>query len=388
VKDSAATEVTVPVTITVRDPLTTMTRVDLTTGMGAWPTLVSGRCYTFDGNYTSWGVPNTDGLVNVVFMRHPSASSTPSIAGLTFDSRDENDINTTITRSRGIRAYGIDVGPVRWGVTGFDWCSVKNGRVSSFGPSIDVAYVWRESLIQPWGNSTVANNIRLPDGLCLYNTGELNTYGDYVLFTPDVTDLGLYGVDLCKNSGGSGGQVFRGRMHRAIFRHCRFRNTVDSTGYGRFEGGECRSANGDVPDEWRSDCRVGDYAGGYQYGYPSQDNDVTNCYMGAAGEDVPSNGIGTGPENNNTGEPKQGQRYCYFENVTFHSTGPSAAFGGGLWVGARHLRYAGGSTVSIAWNFEGAGPGGVGGNYERLPPGENGPRINESTSTRPVPTPF
>lgn len=383
VKDSADREVTTSVTVVVRDPLTNMTRVDLTTGSGAWPTLQSNRVYTLNGNYSSWGVPNLNGLTNIVFMPHPDATSAPTIAGLTLDTRVEANINTTITRPRGIRVDGINVGPLRWGITGFDWCSVSNGRVSSCGASISQSYVYDEAIANSRG-ATVANNIRLPVGLCLWNTGECNSYGSYVLITADALDASFYGVDFHKNDGNANGSVVRGPWKRAIFRHCRWRCTGSATGYGRFEGRECRSANGNMPDDWSEDGTLGNYAGGYRFGYAAEDCDVTNSVMGAAGETRPNNGIGTGPENNDAGWPAQGQRYCYFENVEFydHGTNVSAAFGGGLWVGARHLRYSTGGNVSITWNNGGTG------NPNRLPAGENGPNINETTSTRPVPTPF
>jgi hypothetical protein len=218
----------------------------------------------------------------------------------------------------------------------------------------------------------------------MWNTGECNSDGSFVLFSHDVIDASYYGVDFNKNDGVGGGQVFRGRWKRAIFRHCLFRNIGASTGYGRFEGGECRSAAGNVPDEWIEDGTVGTYAGGFKYAYPAEDNDVINCVMGIAGETRPNNGFGTGPQNNDVGFPAQGQRYCYFENVQLydHGTNVSASFGGGLWVGARHIRYSTGGEVPISWNNGGLG------NFNRLPAGENGPNINEAVSTRPVPTPF
>lgn len=383
VKDSADREVTRSVTIVVRDPLTNMTRVDLTTGSGAWPTLQSNRVYTLNGNYSSWGVPNLNGLTNIVFMPHPDATSTPTIAGITLDTRTEGSLNTTITRPRGIRTDGIDVGPLRWGMVGFDWCSFSNGRVSSSGGSYAQGYIFQEAVNNSRG-ATVANNIRLPMGLCLWNTGECNSFsGDFGMYGNE-TYCAFYGVDLNKENATAGAQVFRGRWRKSMFRHCRFRCSGTSTGYGRFEGGECRASQGNVPDEWREDTRAGDYAAGELYGYAAEDCDVTNCVMGAAGETRPANGIGTGPQNNDAGFPAQGQRYCYFENVEFydHGTNVSAAFGGGLWVGARHLRYSTGGNVPITWNNGGTG------NPNRLPAGENGPNINETTSTRPVPTPF
>jgi hypothetical protein len=389
--DSADRVVERSITINVLDPLTALTRVDLTTGMGAWPTLVNHRCYTFNGNYDSWGVPNTNGLVNIAFVPHPDATTTPSIAGLTFDTRVDGALSGSITRPRGIRSNGIHVGDVRWGPTGFDWCSVSNGSVTSCGPSISQSYMWDQALVQPWGNESVANNIRFPIGFCLWNTGECNSYGDFGLYSNDIIDASYYGLDLNKDDLAEGGQGFRGRWKRAIFRNCRVRCENPATGYGRFEGGECRAANGNMPDEWREDGRVGYYgtgAGGdnpgYKYGYAAEDIDFTNFYFGAAGETQPENGIGTGPENNLVGFPPQGQRRIIFENGHIHIPGVSVSFGGGMAVGARHLRYASnGEPVPIAWTQEGGT-----GNVNRLPGGlgggEDSPKINETNSTRKV----
>ena len=150
---------------------------------------------------------------------------------------------------------------MRWGITGFDWCAFGNGHVTSVDGSISQTYVWDEALANGLG-ATVANNIRFPVGLLLWNTGECGSTSPFVVYSPSITKAAYYGVDFHKSDGYGGGQVYRGRWRESFARHCRFRNTGASTGYGRFEGGECREANGGVPDAWRDDARVGDYEGG------------------------------------------------------------------------------------------------------------------------------
>ncbi|MBL9022205.1 MAG: PKD domain-containing protein [Myxococcales bacterium] len=383
VRDSAGREGSVSLTVEVLDPLTELTRVDLSADMGQWPSLASHHVYTLSGDLTGWGDLDLTGLVNVVFIPHPDSPAAPTLSGVTLDRRTEGALGETITRPRGIRFDGVDCGSVRWGMTGFDWCAFGNGRVSSIDAAFAQAYVWSQAVVNGLG-AEVANNIRFPIGLLLWNTGECGGSGSpYVLFSPGITKAAYYGVDFHKSDGGGGGQVFRGRWRQSIFRHCRFRNTGPSTGYGRFEGGECREANGGVPDPWRDDGRVGDYDGGYLYGYAAEDNDITSCVMGADGASVPVAGFGAGPENNLPDFPNQGQRYCYYENIAVHGDvlGTSlnaAAFGGGLWVGARHVRFGDGTSVDID----------ISPNTERLPPGENGPYIEEETSSRPEPTPL
>jgi hypothetical protein len=381
-KDSADREATVSLTVTVQDPLTALTRVDLSTGAGSWGTLQSNRCYTLDGDYTSWGSPPINGLVNVKFVRHPSASANPQIASVNLDSRTEGSMGTAITRTRGVCFDRVDCAGVQWGLPGFDWCSFSRGAVPTLNYQFNQVASFQDAVSLGRGE-TVANNIRYPIGLMLWDTGVMTSSGSFVIYSHNISYFAAYGVDFHKNDGDSGGQVFRGRWYRSIWRHCRFRNTGASTGYGRFEGGECRAANSNLPDEWRTDARVGDYAGGFVYGYPAEDNDVTNCYFGASGETQPANGIGTGPENNLEGFPNQSQRYCYFENFYIHTTGVQVRFGGGLWISARHGRYNSNESTVPA-DIENAGAG----NSNRLPDNEEGPYLLELTSTRPVPTAF
>lgn len=387
IRDSEARETTVTNTIVVRDPAVAMTTVAIPVSAGAWPTLLDNRCYLLDpgGDYTSFGTLDTTGRVNVVFtVNGPGANAT--IGEWRIEGRTEGAMNTTITRTRGVRLDRINTTSIRYSLPGFDWCSISRApaQVTSYGPLFSQRQSFLDVVALGLG-ATVANNIRYPIGWCAYDAGEFRSYGQFVLFSNLGTEECWIGNDLHKNDGGGGGQVFRGTWHRMIMRHNRLRNTGASTGYGRFEGQECRSANGDLPDEWRSDARVGDYGAGFAYGYAAEDNVFESNQLGASGATIPAAGVGAGPENNISGQPRQGQRYCLYENNNVFGTvtGTSingASFGGGLWVGARVLRYMGnGANVDINTS----GP-----NTNRLPPGENGPYVNTQTNTRPVPTPF
>lgn len=387
IRNSEGDELTITNTIIVRDPAVSMTTQTILVSAGAWPVLQSNRCYLLEpgGDYTGFGALDTTGLVNVVFTVS-GAGANAQIGQWTIDRRTEGEMGSAITRTRGVRLDRINTTAIRYGLPGFDWCSISRApsQITSYGPLFSQGQAFNDAVTFSRGE-TVANNIRYPIGWCAYDAGEFRSYGSFVLFSTSGTEEAWIGCDLHKNDGDGGGQVFRGRWYRAIFRHNRLRNTGSSTGYGRFEGGECRAANGDLPDEWRSDARAGDYVGGFLYGYPAQDNIAEENQYGASGATTPAAGIGTGPENNLVGQPKQSQRYCVFENNSVFGTvmGTSlngASFGGGLHIGARVLKYLGnGADVSI----DTSNP-----NTNRLPPGENGPYINTQTNTRPVPTAF
>lgn len=372
VKDPDDRESTITFTVVVQDPQTVYDVVSISEG-GAWPTMASGTCYTIAAglNVTAKGTPNTDGLRDIVFMKTGSGAD-PLMAQFTPDSR--RTPNGPVTRASNVRLWNIDTTALAIDTVGFDFCGVVGGRCRHVeAPIID--YVWDNDV----NTEAKALSIRRVRGVILWDCGEVNITGDYV-WIGDASTFVMQGLDLHKEGGASGGHVIRGGFHHSVWRHNKFRVTAASTTYMKFTA----VPGPGVPSDWRSDDVYGTWSGGSKprYHVATQLNAIQNNYYGDA-TDSSELGIGVTPENNDGGGagPFDGLELTSVEDNYFHRA--SGGFGvslGGRNLGSRNNRYSAGSGGYVAV--------GESHNPNRIPSGWDGPYVNETTNTRPVPSAF
>lgn len=283
------------------------------------PAFVNGGVYNAPAGGT-W--PNIgshlNGLHNVT-IRKVGSGADPYFPEVNLESRNEPD--GTVTRTRGIRFLGCDVGKVTCGNLGFDYCSFTNGWVRcvelpTWYSAAEQAYSNRDTRTPDQGR-----NVRTPRGLFLQSTGVLGqpAGSDYVMFVDGLQELHLRGVTLRKTTGGQ--HILRGVLYRSSIRNCIEEATGETpTSINKLQGWDCTlglslPSNTGTPDEWPEDDTVvafnpvapgGDGKPNRMLGLPSWMVCWSDCILGPAGTSQPTTNFGVGPENNIPDQPAQG----------------------------------------------------------------------------------
>lgn len=384
-RDSAGNESTIAVNVVVTAP---PTAVHLPVSRGAWPAWTSGTHYTLDagGNYTSFGPIETTDRHGILISK-VGAGADPVVAGVNVDAR--NEVAAPVVRSKNIRLRGVDVGYFTSGAVGFDYSGVVEGRLRRY-TSAPYGYVFDQAVENGRG-LTVADNVRYPRGFFAWSSGEmLHDPGSGYAFYGFGRAFHLVGVRLNKDGGGGGAHCMRGSFDSTSVRHSVLLNTVASTSFIKIQGNDCKLSP--TPDAWRDDDRAGDYARGLSYGYPTRYMAIHRVQFGAPGQVVPVANAGFGPENADAPNygvsppvnAHQGVELSVYEDcVWFGSTSGTALAAlefRGRALGVRNLRYDLGAGGNV--------PASSGVQIARVPPGWNGPYVNETGNTRPVPSPF
>lgn len=389
-KDSLNNEADISFDVVVQEPTTALTTVNIPVAAGSWGTLTSERCYTIDrgGDYSSFGIPNTNGLFEVIFKATGSGAD-PIIAGLTPDSRNNFSSGT---RARGIRTHGVDVKNFTYGAVGCDYSGVIDGRCR--GMEIAPHYFYFDNLT-PFAEAT-ANSIRYARGILMQANGAvMNNPNAQYMFIGAALGFAVVGYDMHKNAN-SGEHIHRGQFGDAPFRYNRIYSTVATTTWTKMNGLEVYGyTNGSAVDDWTAhDCRVGDYATAVAHGqvngklgYPGYRWFYHCCQFGASGDTNAGGIAGPEPQNNTLGEGDVGQTLyeglilCGFEDCVSYRNGPAStddvvhSAGQNLFV--RNFRRNQGAGTYISSSRH---------NENKIPPGLEGPYIDQTTNTRPVPS--
>lgn len=380
-KDSLGNEATISMSV-VLSAATSLTTVNLPVSNGSWGTLSSNRYYTLDGggDYRSWGRPPTNGLTNVIFGKAGSGAD-PRVSSF----QPEN-YGYRANRAAGIRMIDIDIDEVSMdSVVGFDHCYVVNGRprtMNAAGGSQDLAY------FPGAANETESNQVRYPNGMVFWNTGETNTSTastNYIAIGT-IDSVGIYGGYLNHNSG-TGEHNIRGTYRDLIVRYSKITNTAASQHktFLKLGGKEFATASQSAPTEWRSDQRVGVW-GGAAYGYPTRRNVFHNTQFAGPGVTIPLSMGGIAPQNNDIDGTKEGSELSGIEDCTIYGTTAMNTEGGddfdlgGRSLAIRNLRYNQGAGSYM--------PASTGIFPNKIPTGWGGDYIDETTNTRPLPSDF
>lgn len=380
-KDSVGNEATISFSVVVSAP---PTATNIAVGAGAWPTWANSTHYTLDrgSDYSGFGNIDLSDKHNILISA--TGSGADPIVG-TFRPETSN-YSSTIQRSRNIRLQNIDANRFSYNGQGFDYVGIIGGRVRNIDPTAPSAYYFGE--LVTLGQEANANSCKYARGLFLWDCGEVSAdiNNDYVF----IGVLRAYHAqNVTFRHTGTGAPTFehntRGIWDRTTWRNCLFYNDAHQKSWIKGNGLEVYGiTNGDQPDTWRSDDRVGDYALGGVYGYPGHMSFFYNVQFGVTGDAAPDQPAGFGPQNNDIDGTYEGLDLCGYENCVAFGSNPVCVLGDNFNFSGRNLfmrnvKYmTGGADLPYSNGF----------NTNKMPPGWNGPYINENTNTRPVPTAF
>jgi len=168
-------------------------------------------------------------------------------------------------------------------------------------------------------------------------------------------------------------------------------NTTQHKSWFKFQGSE--QYDGGEPTPWRSDDRVGDYAGGVtlgHYGYPSSYIVVHRMQLGNAGENLPDQAAGFGPQNADqevTGVEVEGVEYSLYEDIVTYDANNVGDIDnyinlGGRYLGVRNVRMNMGTGAYVQYHEI------TGDKAVKIPAGWAIGYLQEDANTRPVTSQF
>jgi hypothetical protein len=374
-RDSLGNEQTVSFNVVVSAPAAP-TIIEV--AAGSWPTWVSGTHYALraDGNYTSFGAMDFNGLHNVIVSK-TGAGADPIVGTVRYDSRNVVDLpEASISLSRGIRLLDIDVALLEEGGLQFVHCGIVRGRCRTFQGGIKEFYYDNDA-------TTVnqRNSIRQARGMFFFDCGEIIRGPDNYCMIGFAWKRHIQGVYMHMHSA-AGASVATARLydHESSIRNCQFGSSYQDgnwqtwvTMIGTSIGADYPTAY--VPVAWTD--QVGRPDGSGVYKVVNRKFSVQNCVLGVAGQPWPNGPMSIGgPVNTSWLADMYG-----IEDSTIGLTG-ATAYGvtstvtmSGRNLYARNVKYPGGADLAIGVSS---------------PPDAayDGPYFNESTNTRPVPTAF
>lgn len=389
VKDSQGTEDDISLTVVVAAS-STLTTVHIPVTEVAWPTFESSRRYTLDAgeDYSALGCIHTDTLHNVVFEKTGTGAD-PIIDCLRPESREwigSGGKSLSTTRAAHIRTYEIDVKDYGTRAMGADYSGVVNGRCRRYtAPGHGFEFDQRVM----YGTEAQANTVRLSRGVFLWNCGQMSATDSYVIID-GARAMHVYGVQQVHDGTGNEHNT-RGVFQRSSWRYGNVYNLNQHKSWFKFQGAE--QWDGEEPTTWRSDDRVGDYAGGVtlgRYGYPSSYIVVHRMQLGNAGENLPTEPAGFGPQNADqevTGVEVEGVEYSLYEDVVAYDDSNIGDDGnainlGGRYLGVRNVRMDMGAGAYVQY-AEITGIKAV-----KIPDGWAVGYLQENANTRPITSEF
>jgi hypothetical protein len=345
---------------------------------GAWPSWVSGTHYALraDGNYTSFGAMNFNGLHNIIVSK-TGAGADPIVGIFRPDSRNVVNLpEASISLSRGIRFLDIDVAEMQENGLQFVHCGVVRGRCRTFLSGPKEYYYDNDA-------TTVneRNSLRQTRGLFLIDCGEMNRGPDNYVMIGIGWHRHMKGVYFhLETPGGASVAVTRLYEHESSIRNCQFGLTTQDgqvqtwmTYIGTSIGADYPTDY--VPVAWTD--QIGRPDGSGVYKVINRRSSIQDCYCGVPGQAWP-NGPGSigGPVNTSWLA-----ELLTVENVVVNLTGAPAypitenVSMSGRNLAARNFKYVGGADVAVTPTTP-------------QDAAYDGPYFNESTNSRPVPTAF
>jgi hypothetical protein len=380
-RDSSGNEATVSLSVTVSNQTVTRT---IPTSDGAWGTIVSGGRYLLNAgsDYTSFGILEVKGLHNVLFQKTGSGAD-PIISGFRPGWTD-GELSVSRTQTRHVRTDGIDVAILYGAQNGWLNCGVVNGRLRRWDtPSLTFA----------WGAASsdlARSQINYPKGTFLYNCGQVSendSANSITLAFWSSLHFHAQGVDFFGDNITQ--HILRNFHAMSSYRNCRiwsdaasWIHPIKQQAIGDYETPSNLVARVNW-DEGPTDSRVGTTNARPPGGtYPRACDSIAYHSMqlgSSSGETPRGSNIAT---QNNLAFDELMERITVENSLSPWTSIPT--FGVmGRQVGVRQVRADSGSgAYATAARSVGAGePVGY-------PPAYDGPFINETINTRPVPTAF
>lgn len=365
-RDTLGNEATLTFTVQVNAPPTATL---IPVSAGSWPSFSSGSHYTLEagGNYSSFGTLSCNGLHNIVFSKTGSGAD-PIIPNFAPEGR-AFVTSSPLPRARHIRIKDIDTGRLTMNTVGFVHCGAVGGRVRGIGsPNYTGSYNFVGSSQRPY--------FYYPRGVFLWDCGEVTatagSNGQYV-WIDAARRLHVVNCDFHKE-GSAGNHCVRMGGDQSAWRNTRFRSSVSAVTLYKSQG------EGFVAWDQSSD-NVGDGVSSAT-GYTHEKNYHWGCIYNATGSSIPQIGVTWEPQNDTSAE---GVQLCVVEDSvsaqsSIESLGNFGVWMGGRNVGVRNLRGSNGTGsyfTGLTAHHDGA-----------LPPEWQGPYIQESANSRPVPSAF
>jgi hypothetical protein len=361
-KDPDDREQTITLTVVVEDP---GAGTNISEG-GSWPTWASNTVYNLAAgtDHSAKGNIDLNGLHNVL-IRKTGEGADPIVSNFRPDARTLS--GSSITQTKHCRLWGVDCASMTWGAHGHLYCGVIEGRCRTLGWAPG-EYQWDHDV----DTEQKALNLRWPRGCFFWRCGEINANaGGHIIITSG-RSMVFRGVDLHKNSGGSGTHLMRGIYDRLDISHCRVWSTATVVTYMKIQGG----GGG---DDWPENDVVGIWGVGREILGTKYCN-IRENQFGVSGDTNPDGNVQFEPESNDTELPDQyASISCYEDNVWFEATqaGANISLGGRSLMARNNLLNMGaGSNHGVTTSF----------NPNRIPDGWDGPYI--TSGTRPVPSEF
>lgn len=417
-KDPNGVEATISMTIVV-NALAAATHIPV--AAGAWPTWTTNTVYTLQagGDYSSFGTIRIDGGGGTTNQKHririmkTGGGADPIISGFNPDGR--NEMTAGVNRNANVVLVDIDAGGFSAGQNGYLFCGFVRGRCRGMTLDSGAGYSFSQAIKNARG-SAIANNIRHPRGVILWECGEVNNASAYCIIGSAHAAI-IQGVDFNVNT--DHGDLAHNREHvlrlyfaRSAVRYNRLRATFQIKSY--LKGSALSSRFGDgwgssTPPLWPDNDFVGDYTDAMNYlstygptpavgdgdpeypsGYMTKNFVFSKNQYGSSGSPHPDSVSGIGPQNNSvvSAHPR-GNDFCY-EVPSYSSLEDNVHFDSAYLVntenemtgwnlGSRGNRYSLGAGSVI--NTTAPVPG-----FTKVPVALSGPYPVEATNSRPIPS--
>lgn len=336
---------------------------------GAWPAWTNGGHYALraGANYSAFGTLPFAGHYDITISKVGEGAD-PIVGTVQLDSRNPTALATVENPSRNIRLVDIDVAELHCGAMGPQFCAAVRGRVRTYTAAA-FSYVYDNNAT----TETQRANVRMPRGIFLWKTGELNCpSGDQYVMITTLREAVVEGVNIVKN-GPTGNHALRNYGRDHVWRHNRLSTTVSSASLIKTQAGNGVVAWTDNEDT------IGTVTGTKAFEHrPASRFVFANMVYHTPTSVIPDICVGAGAENNDPGYGHGVSEYIAFsDSVSAENTWQSVAAldtqVNGRAHSTRNVRLANGTYVTQS-----------AGAYEVNVPVEfRGPYRYETVNTRP-----
>lgn len=373
IRDALANEQTVSFTVTVNAPAAPTI---IETSAGSWPAWVSGTHYALraGGDYTSFGAIDLRERHNIIISK-TGAGADPIVSEFRPDGRNViNAPEASWSLSRGNRTLDIDVGVFAEGGVQFIHCGVVRGRCRTFREGIKDFYYDNDTF-----NADTRSSVRRARGLFLWRCGVMETGSSNYVMIGGARHRHIADVDFVMTTSVGSVAVLRLYDHESSYRHFRTSNIVQNGGmqtwFSMLGYGDIGTYPSYNPVAYND--QIGQAATQTKIHSVPRKFVLDSFVAGQVGQPWPN---GPGSVGGPTNEAWLSEMFA-LENATVAlNSPPSFGVTSSITMTGRHhairnFKYANGPDVAVS---QSDGPDAA----------YNGPRIVESTNTRPVPSAF
>jgi PKD repeat protein len=374
VRDALGSEQTVSFTVVVSAPAAPTI---IETSAGAWPAWVSGTHYALraGANYTSFGAMDFRERHSIIISK-TGAGADPIVGTFRPDGRNViNAPEASWQLARNIRTLDIDVAQFAEGGVQIIHCGVVRGRCRTYQEGLTGFYYSNDAT-----NADTRASVRKTRGVFVWKTGVMNRGPSNYVLIGGGRHRHMAGVDFVMN-GPVGNSVAALRLydHESTFRHFRVSNTYQDGGmqtwFSMLGLGDIASYPGYNPVPYTDQVGLSE-AVGLIMSTPRK-MVLDSFVAGQVGQPWPN---GPGSVGGPTNEAWVSELFAVENGVVALSTPTGYGVTPNITMtgrnhSVRNFKYASGEDVAVASS------NGPDASY-------NGPRLIETTNSRPVPTVF